>query len=474
MKLLSRSSVRWLAPMFALLLAANLYVFFTRGWEDSLYPASYATLNYPLDAPSLREWVVEKSDVLKLDLAWNKTPAQWQLLVDGKAAQTMPGTAPRLHIAGPVFDGTTGAALESFKHRYTLRPLPEGTGPDLDFTVNVIAAEFYRKNGMQWAKDIYLVETDLPVGKFDRWPVSHWADDYRYVDADARAAADRVVREKMGVSEADDTVTRMEKVIRYLRTHLAESGGVPKDDFRWMDPWHMCQEMIAGTGKGWCTQNAQIYTFFANRAGVPTRFVFGANTQNDRVIYSGHSWAESWVKEQNRWAYVDITQSIFAVQDRKGRMLNSADILELGAHDTFDGVTARIFKDWHWKNLPVEAKPLTAVTVPFASVNWLARQEFNRQAIVKYRHPPNVEDLRDVYSMLLKDRTFAWTNFKRYLWDPPLAYSKLPTDGPRTYLVRQGLFIALAAVTVALLGAVFAKARNGRPGTLPAERAPTA
>jgi len=46
----------------------------------------------------------------------------------------------------------------------------------------------------------------------------------------------------------------------------------------------MAQEMFAGTGKGWCTQNAQIYTFYANRAGVPTRFVFGANTQNDRVI----------------------------------------------------------------------------------------------------------------------------------------------------------------------------------------------
>ncbi len=244
--------------------------------------------------------------------------------------------------------------------------------------------------------------------------------------------------------------------MRYLRTKLADSGGVPKDDFRWMDPWSMCQEMINGTGKGWCTQNAQIYVFFANRAGIPTRFVFGANTQDDVIIYNGHSWAESWVKEQNRWTYVDMTQSLYGVADKHGALLNTADILDLCEHDAFDGITAMIFKDWHWKNLPVAARPFTPVKVPFASVNWLAKQEYSRQAIIKYRHPPNVEDIRGVYSMLLKNRTFAWTNFKRYLYDPPAAYSKLPTDGPHTYRVRQGLFAALV-LALGLLGIAAAR-----------------
>lgn len=45
-----------------------------RGWEDSLYPADYATLSYPLDTPTLREWQVAGPNLLRLDLAWNKTP----------------------------------------------------------------------------------------------------------------------------------------------------------------------------------------------------------------------------------------------------------------------------------------------------------------------------------------------------------------------------------------------------------------
>ena len=102
---------------------------------------------------------------------------------------------------------------------------------------------------------------------------------------------------------------------------------------------------------------------------------------------------------------------------------------------------------------------ITTVIVPFSTVNWLARQEFNHQAIIKYRHPPNVEDLREVYSMLLKDRTFTWVNFKRYLWDPPLAYSLLPTDGVRTYCMRQSLFTGLVG-TALLLGVALVRRRS--------------
>ena len=49
-------SVRFGALLFILLFAANLYVFFDREWESSFYPTSYATLYYPLDVPTIREW----------------------------------------------------------------------------------------------------------------------------------------------------------------------------------------------------------------------------------------------------------------------------------------------------------------------------------------------------------------------------------------------------------------------------------
>jgi hypothetical protein len=127
--------------------------------------------------------------------------------------------------------------------------------------------------------------------------------------------------------------------------------------------------------------------------------------------------------------------------------------MHLNEHETYDGLTARIMKDWHWKDLPAAASaaPGTAVNVPYGLVNLLPKTHLNRQSIIKYRRPPNVEDTRDIYSMLLMSRTFTWTNFKRYLWQPTLAYSKLPTNGASTYLLRQSLFAGLVVTVVVLV-----------------------
>ena len=454
-----------LAALFLALLAANLWLFLTRGWEDSFHPTDYASLYYPLDVPGVCGWVVEKNNVLRLELVWAKTPEAWQVLIDGQPRETIPAGAPlRLKVPEPLYDGSTAAPLSEFKHRCALRPLPAGFGPDLEFTIYGLSTELYRRGGMQWPGDTaYLVYTDLPTGKFTRLPVSYWTDDYRYLPAASLAAADRVVREDMGVTDADDTLTRMEKVARHLRAKLANAGGIPKDDARWIDPWRLWQEMTGGTCKGWCTQHAQLFAFFANRAGVPTRFVFGANTEGKaRIVYTGHSWCESWVKEEGRWAFVDESQALLCVRNRHGALLNTADLLHLCAHEAFDGLTARVCprdgkltvlgKDWATRDVTLEREPGGFANVPFALVSALYRQEFGRQAIVKYRRPPNVEDVREVYSMLLKNGTFAWVNLDRYLFSPPPAYSLLPTDGARTYRVRQSLFIAMLAALLLLAG----------------------
>ena len=139
------------------------------------------------------------------------------------------------------------------------------------------------------------------------------------------------------------------------------------------------------------------------------------------------------------------------VYGRAGQPLNSADLLQLCTHDELGGVTARIFKDWGWKDLPYEAAPGAAVNVPFNLVCRCAKNQFNLQTIIKYRRPPNVEDQRDLYGMLLRNRVYAWTNFRRYLFEPAPAYSLLPAEGARTYFVRRSLFAGLGLSLVLLV-----------------------
>ncbi|MBN1541785.1 transglutaminase domain-containing protein, partial [candidate division KSB1 bacterium] len=213
-------------------------------------------------------------------------------------------------------------------------------------------------------------------------------------------------------------------------------------------------------GKGWCTQFGQIWTFFANRAGIPTRLLQGARTQDNTFVYTGHTWAESWIAEQQRWAFVDLSHAYVAVFDKAGRVLNTVELFSLNSHDAFDGVTARIVQDWEWKHLQAETGPDSLATVPFALCNRVVRQQFTPHSIFKWRRPPNVEDVRMITGSLFKDAAFGWSNVERYLFKPPLAYSLYPTEGKATYFLRWALFYGLAAV--ALLGLSIALGRLWR------------
>lgn len=429
-----RRSKRALAILTLLLLLLNLYVFFTREWESSFSPTSYATLYYPLDIPTIREWKLLDRNRLQLDLVCASDIAAWKVYTDGGLEQSATGMKPSFRI------DTTFDHLRT----YTLVPVPEKACPTIELSIRFFPKEFYASLGMKH-DDVYIVRSNVPCGVFEQFPVSHWVDDYSYVGKDGLAAADRILREEVGIREGDGTFARMEKLTPYLRKKLKGVGGVPKDDERWMNPWQLYNELVNGTGKGWCTQHAQVWVFWANRAGIPTRFVFGARTQDNTIVYTGHAFAESYIREQSRWAYVDLSQGQAYITNKLGKVLNTAELFQLNQHNAFDSTFARIYVDWGWEGHNGIPGHDTVVTVPFALCNALIRDEFTSHSILKYRQPPNVEDVREIYTGFFKDWTFLTGNLERYLFKPQLAYSFYPTEGGGTYLLRRLLFFAFVA-----------------------------
>ncbi len=412
----------------------NLHEFLTREWESSYYPVSYATLYFPLDIPTIRKWEMPQRNKIRLDLAWTGEMKEWRVLTDGGKVQTATGMSPEFWI------DTTFSEL----HTYTLIPVPREASLPVEVSIRFYGREFYGSLGMAHP-DVYVVRPTVPCGEFDQYTVADWTDDYGYVGKKELAEADRIVREDVGIRETDPTLVRMEKLVRYLRTTLKSAGGVPKDDERWEDSWVLYNELVKGTGKGWCTQHAQSWVFWANRAGIPTRFVFNARTQDNTIAYSGHSFGESYIREQGRWAYTDLTQGQCYITDREGKVLNTAELMQLNQHNAFDSTYARLYVDWQWQKHPGITGTDTVETVPFTACNDLFRVEFPVNSILKYRRPPNVEDVRDIYTGFLKDRTFLLGNLERYIFKPQLAYSFYPTEGEHTYFIRRLLFYSLLA-----------------------------
>ncbi|HPN35647.1 MAG TPA: transglutaminase domain-containing protein [bacterium] len=431
----SKRMTRVLACLFFLLLLANLYVFLTREWESSFYPTSYATLYYPADIPTIRKWKVVDRNHLQLFLHGQARVTEWQVYTDGGRPQRALGMSPSFQV------DTTFAQL----HAYRLVPVPADACPAVEVTMQFYSREFYGSLGMRRSTDAYIVRSNVPCGEFRQFALQEWVDDYAYVGRQGLDETDRLLREEVGIRQNDATFVRMEKLTRYLRIKLKDARGVPKDDERWMNPWLLYQEMARGTGKGWCTQHAQIYVYWANRAGIPTRFVFGARTEDNTIVYTGHAFAESFIKEQNRWAFVDLAHAHIYITDKNGLVLNAAQLFHLNQHNAFDGVRARLYMDWEWPTKLGLAFSDTVVTVPYPQCNETVRNEFTSHSILKYRRPPNVEDVREIYTGFLRDRTFLTGNLERYLCKPQLAYSLYPTEGVRTYAIRRILFAALAA-----------------------------
>jgi transglutaminase-like putative cysteine protease len=443
----SHTSTRLVGLLALFLLIANLYVFFTREWESSFTPTSYATLYYPLDIPTIRSWHVPQVDRIQLDIACTTPVDRWSVYTDGEQPQTALGMNPSFGI------DTTFSEL----HTYRLVPEPKEACQPITITIQCYSGAFYKQRGMHHT-DAYIVRADVPCGEFEQYPVASWVDDYAYVGEEGLLEVDRVLRDEVGITPGESTFARMEKLMRFLRIRLKDAGGVPLDNERWMNPLDLYHAMVDGSGKGWCTQNAQIWVFWANRAGIATRFVFGARTEADNhIVYTGHSWGESFIPEQNRWAFVDLAHAQTYITDRNGLVLNSAELFHLNQHNAFDSVFARIYVDREWQKLPGMTGTDTLVTVPYTLCNGVVRNEFTSHSILKYRRPPNVEDVRAIYTGFLEDRTFLMGNLERYLFKPQLAYSFYPTEGAHTYAVRRILFFGFLAFLAAWLWLRFRK-----------------
>ncbi len=287
-------------------------------------------------------------------------------------------------------------------NNYTAVAQPEGLFEPLEFRLRFLPRSFHEARGLP-RSDNYPVYTDVPNARFKQYSVRTWTDNDEYISYEELREADRLIRERTGITENDDELVKLEKIIVFLRKALGEkAGGTPRPDFRWKNPFQLYQEMKSGTGHGWCTQNAQIFVFFANRTGLSTRLVQGARTQRNTFIFSVHTWLEAWIPQQGRWAW--------------------------------DGVRIRVYKDWEWSD--IEGGNNTMVNARYEEVGGVVERQFITSAIYKWRRPPNVEDIRYDYRMLFKNRTFFAANLCRYFFKPPLASANFPVPRKMTYWIR--------------------------------------
>jgi hypothetical protein len=424
----------------------NLIYFLMRDWEASYLPSNYATMYYPTERPVIVEWSETPSGI-RPELSWSVPVEGWRIEKEGEFYAEVSGRELEIPLKE---DDTDMRSYEAI-------PLPEGIADSLELQIRYLPESFHINRGLP-RPDNYLFITDIPTGKFKQFSVADWVDRFEYLPKEDLQETERLLREEADIYSASGTLEKLERLMVFMRESLGkECRGTPPADFRWKTPFQIYEDMRDGTGQGWCTQHAQMFVYFANRAGLSTRIVQGASTQENTFIHTGHTWLEAWVPEQGRWAWVDPSPALCYALDKKGQVLNTYELAQLRQHDAWDGVTVRVYKDWQWPD--IEGADREVVDGRMEEVGGVIERQFVTSAIYKWRRPPLVEDIRDDYTMLFKNGTFARENFIRYYFRPPLALANFPTEGKQTYWIRH---LLLWPFVISLVSAIWFTLRRRR------------
>jgi hypothetical protein len=397
-----------LTVLFIIGLAGNIALYLTRDKRDAYYPATYKTLYVPSDVPALTGTRIVERGRVELIVPSETVYGSWKVTDDAGETTTTTGQYPVVK-------------LKDYRHKYDVEPVAAGSpGPKMSFNFGYYPSEYYKKGGRTQADNYWLVSASIPVGKFARRPLAYWANDYGHIDAADREEARRMLREDMGVVDADPTMAKIEKIGCWLITSWKGCGGTPSDVIEKTEsPLKILKMVLAGEGKFWCSQHALIYHFFANMAGMPTRLMSLAG-RVDTVITTGHAFAETFIPELGAWAKVDVSLNKLFILDPDGQPLTSADVYHAINSGNIQALTARVCRDG------------AAVSEPYAGENDNDSYYFSYGAHLVYR--PGSGRTR---SQLL-----------RYLFKPDLAYSLDASALRWTYDLRRAAFGAWALIAL--------------------------
>jgi hypothetical protein len=245
----------------------------------------------------------------------------------------------------------------------------------IEININKVHKEAYVNYEENTPDDILIVNsTTIPILTNNFMPVDTWKSDYDYVSPSEIKAAKNILAAEAGVNPKDDDITKLKKICKFLLDKLDEKRGIPSSLMMSSTPFQQYQNAIENKSKVWCGNFTHIYAFFANVAGVITRQV-DVNSNVGSVITSAHAFNESYIKEQNLWAFVDLNSSKILVYNKNQKPLNALDLFQLRKMKVYEGINACIYSKSQLQE------------IPYKDVNQTEVKYFKREAYFTYNFP---------------------------------------------------------------------------------------
>ena len=217
--------------------------------------------------------------------------------------------------------------LRNGKHLYKIKA---SGSQGLDSLVMEI--EYHRSDG-----GIFVSSCNLPMIEHPLYPIANWTKLSKNITTEEISEVKKILKDTIGVSDTGSTIERIALIGKYLIGKLGPLAGHTPDSIKQLSP--LRQYMLACAKKGHvdCESYCQIYFLFANCAGIPTRKI-GVSGKLSNAVIAGHVFDESYIKEQRRWAFVDLTYKNIIVFAGGGKVLNTIDLLNINSSANYDNI----------------------------------------------------------------------------------------------------------------------------------------
>lgn len=324
--------VFWITLSLFIISASGLGVLYAKRSrlyaKTEIVPASLGEL-YPVAPKTLAiTALTPKPQALEISLSGNPNCTDWAVKVNGKPSLSITGANPTL----PLQIGT---------HDYVLIPRNcEIRSPKIDaVSLNVFFSP-KKTFGVQNVSidQIQLNSANIPVLMEPQRNFSRWVPNVK-IHSKSEAQAAKQALMDAGFNPTTSVREKIVFIASFVRNRMP--SGTPAERLNTLTPYTVFTEAEAGRARSFCRQWSLAYGYFANVVGIPTRNLFTGGAMGD-VDLGSHAFSESYIPTEGRWAYVDPTNDIAYVQNRKGHILSGADVYMAAVSNNIDGMQVRM------------------------------------------------------------------------------------------------------------------------------------
>jgi len=358
-----------LTIIFALL---NGYIYLNKNEGYVYYLSNYNSIYYPTEYVSINGIENVNTDTIAIVLSTDRDEQKWHITINDTSDYDVIGSHPRIYLPW--------------------------TGNNYISNVKICDGEnqfcFDIQLQRQDLGDIHIVNSSIPFTGISGYGFYDFCN-IDWVNGTEKEKLSSILKNELLIDTCESSLSKVRLITSHVNNISRRIKNLPlKYTWNLYTACEIYEKTAAGETRMTCNEYSEVYYLLANLAGIPTRRVGVVGFANSDGVtkFSGHHFNESYIPEQGKWAFVDITASKAYVINTSQFVLNTFELFMANISDNFEGLeTADLQGD-------------SVVLNPYSATNSNEQYYFNKDCIIQYKFG------NDRFSLL--------NQFERYAFKP--------------------------------------------------------